>query len=98
LEADISRAQITDFSTATPDQVGVGSVVKVEDSEGKEQTYTILGAWDGDPDNHIISYKTPFGAALLTHRVGDTITTRIGDTETTVTLKEIRRYLDESAK
>lgn len=98
LEGEIARAQVTDFATATPDQVGVGSVVKVKDAGGKELTYTILGAWDGDPDNHIISYKTPLGAALLTHRVGDTVTTRIDDSETTVTVKEIRRYLDETAK
>ena len=38
-----------------------------------EETYTILGAWDGDPDRHIISYQTAIGQALLGHEVGETI-------------------------
>jgi transcription elongation GreA/GreB family factor len=38
-----------------------------------EETYTILGAWDGDPDLHIISYQTAIGQALLGHRVGEVI-------------------------
>jgi transcription elongation factor GreA len=38
-----------------------------------EETYTILGAWDGDPDRHIISYQTAIGQALLGHEAGETI-------------------------
>jgi transcription elongation GreA/GreB family factor len=39
----------------------------------KEETYTILGAWDGDPDRHIISYQTAIGQALLGREVGQTL-------------------------
>jgi transcription elongation GreA/GreB family factor len=35
--------------------------------------YTILGAWDGDPDRHIISYQTAIGQALLGHEVGEIV-------------------------
>jgi transcription elongation GreA/GreB family factor len=38
-----------------------------------DETYTILGAWDGDPDRHIISYQTAIGQALLGHEIGETI-------------------------
>ena len=38
---------------------------------GKEETYTVLGAWDGDPEREIISYQTAIGQALLGHKVGD---------------------------
>jgi transcription elongation factor GreA len=38
-----------------------------------EETYTILGAWDGNPDRHIISYQTAIGQALLGHEVGETV-------------------------
>ena len=37
------------------------------------RTYTILGAWDGDPDRHIISYQTAIGQALLGHKTGDAV-------------------------
>jgi transcription elongation GreA/GreB family factor len=39
----------------------------------KEEAYTILGAWDGDPDRHVISYQTAIGQALLGHEIGETV-------------------------
>jgi transcription elongation GreA/GreB family factor len=32
-----------------------------------------LGAWDGNPERAIISYKTAIGQALLGHKCGDTV-------------------------
>jgi transcription elongation GreA/GreB family factor len=53
--------------------VSIGTVVTVRNLEvNKEVTYTILGAWDGDPDRHVISYQTAIGQALLGHEVGET--------------------------
>jgi transcription elongation GreA/GreB family factor len=51
-----------------------------------EETYTILGAWDGDPDRHIISYQTAIGQAVLGHEVGETISlnTEHGAAELTI--------------
>jgi transcription elongation GreA/GreB family factor len=45
-----------------------------EPGSGKEETYTMLGAWDGDPERGIISYQTAIGQALLSHKVGDVVT------------------------
>ena len=60
LEKDLSSARITDFSEATVDQVSVGSIVSLKNlGGGPNVTYTLLGAWDSDPDNEIIAYKTP---------------------------------------
>ena len=39
----------------------------------KQETYTILGAWDGDPDRNIISYQTAIGQALLGHKAGEVV-------------------------
>ena len=44
-----------------------------EKDSGKEETYTILGAWDGNPERHIISYQTAIGQALLGHKVGELV-------------------------
>lgn len=95
LERDLARAQVTDFASATVEAVGVGSVVVLEDpNTGDQLTFTVLGAWDGDPENHIISYKTPLGTSLMSRRVGDHVTIHTGDTTTVVNVKEIRRYVD----
>ena len=37
------------------------------------ETFTILGAWDSDPDHGIISYLTPVAMALVNHKVGDEV-------------------------
>ena len=95
LELDLQRAQITDFSEAGLEVVGIGCVVTLtNESTNEEITYTVLGAWDGDPDNQIISYKTPLGMGLLGKKVGDESTINIDGEETTRKVKSIARYVD----
>lgn len=95
LEVDLSRARITDFSEATVDNVGIGSVVDLrEGSNGGVHRYAILGAWDSDPDNNVVSYKTPLGQKLLGKTKGETVTTEIGGNEEQWTVMEISRWVD----
>ncbi len=94
LEKDLGRARITDFKEATVDQVSVGTIVEVKADSGKATRYTILGAWDGDPDNHIISYKTALGAALLGKKPGDTVKVKTGTSEENYSIVSIGRYAD----
>ncbi len=73
MERDLARAQGTDFADVVPDKVGAGTIVTLADTAtGEQNTYTILGAWDGDPDQHILSYLTAIGQALQGKTVGDT--------------------------
>ena len=52
----------------------IGTVVTLrETASGREETYTILGAWDGDPERNIISYQTAIGQALLGRRLGEVV-------------------------
>ena len=91
LERDLARARVTDFKDAPIDQVGVGSIVEVRDQAGATTRYSILGAWDSDPDNHIISYQTPLGAALLAKKVGDSVKVKTGAAEESYTIVSIDR-------
>jgi transcription elongation GreA/GreB family factor len=62
--------------------VSIGTVVTVRDKNSKQtETYTILGAWDGDPDRHVISYQTAIGQALLGKKSGEVATLPSGDAE-----------------
>jgi len=92
LERELARARITDFKDATADQVGVGSVVELRVKDGAVARYTILGVWDGDPERHVISYKTPLGSALLGKRQGDSVKVKTGATEDTYSVVSIARY------
>jgi transcription elongation factor GreA len=98
LERDLARARVTDFQEATTDQVGVGTVVEVRSNgNGNTTTYTILGAWDGDPEKHIISYKTPFGAALLGKKPGDVVRVKAAGHDEEYTVISIARFVDKPA-
>lgn len=93
LEKDLARARITDFKDATLENVGVGSIVNVTvASTGKSARFTLLGAWDGVPDQNILSYKTPLGQALVGKKVGDTVKVKIGQAEETYTITGLDRY------
>jgi transcription elongation factor GreA len=98
LERDLARARVTDFKEASTDQVGAGTVVAVRSkSTGTATTYTILGAWDGDPEKHIISYKTAFGAALLGRKPGDVVRVKTGAAEEEYTIVSITRFVDSAS-
>jgi len=74
LEQMLDNARGTSFENVDTSRVSIGTIVTLRDMEAnKEETYTILGAWDGDPDRHIISYQTAIGQALLGHKAGDAI-------------------------
>ena len=74
LEQMLHNARGTAFENADTSRVSIGTIVTLSDQEtDKKETYTVLGAWDGDPDRHIISYQTAIGQALLGHEVGQTV-------------------------
>jgi transcription elongation GreA/GreB family factor len=97
LEKDLGRARITDFKEATTELVGVGTVVEVKNAAGSAMVYTILGAWDGDPERNVISYKTALGAALVGRKPGETVKVKSGGTEEEYSIVAIRRYADQPA-
>ncbi len=74
LEAALNRARGQDFANASTGVVGPGTVVQATDlSSNQTETFTILGAWDSDPDQGVISYLTPVAMALLNRKVGDEV-------------------------
>ncbi|HEY4639504.1 MAG TPA: GreA/GreB family elongation factor [Candidatus Udaeobacter sp.] len=74
LEQMLHDARGTSFENPDTSRVSIGTIVRLRSAAtDDEETYTILGAWDGDPDRHIISYQTAIGQALLGHEIGETV-------------------------
>ena len=69
-------ARGTGFENPDTSRVSIGTIVTVREGSAQksEETYTILGAWDGDPERHIISYKTAIAQAVLGHSLTDAVT------------------------
>ncbi len=74
LETQLQNARGTDFSNARTDIVSIGTIVRTTNSaSGQKETFTILGAWDSDPDKGVVSYLTPVAQGLLNQKVGDEV-------------------------
>ncbi len=72
LESQLARARGTDFRDVKGDTVGMGTCVQITEL-GRDHTevLTILGAWDLDPERHIVSYLSPLAQALMGKKPGD---------------------------
>ncbi|HMF45395.1 MAG TPA: GreA/GreB family elongation factor [Candidatus Udaeobacter sp.] len=74
LELMLHDSRGTSFENPDTSRVSIGTIVTLHNEKtNTDEAYTILGAWDGEPDRHIISYQTAIGQALLGHEVGETV-------------------------
>ena len=90
LEAQMMRARGMDFSNAKTDVVNIGTIVQATNLEtNQSESFSILGAWDSDPDHGIISYLTPIGQALLNRKVGDEVEFELHGTKRRLRIERI---------
>lgn len=95
LEIDLMRAETTDFSNAPSDCIGIGNIVELlQASTNQTVKYSILGAWDSEPENNILSYQTPLGESLISKTVGESVKINIDGNEEVWTVKSISRWVD----
>jgi transcription elongation factor GreA len=72
LEYTLNVAIIVD-GTARHDVVSVGMRVTVQEDDFEPEQFYIVGAKEADPRTGKISHESPFGHALMDHRVGDVV-------------------------
>ena len=93
MEGEISGARGTDFADADTSAVGIGTIVNFADlSNGEIESFTILGAWDTDPEKGIISYLSAAGMAMLGKSVGDQVSLPTEEGTRDVKITEILPY------
>jgi len=71
-------------------RVFFGAWVTVEDGDGEEHTYRIVGADESDLDRGCISIDSPVARALLGKRDGDEVSVRVPRGDVTYTIVGIR--------
>ena len=90
LKEELSRAVIFDPTTVTTSVVSFGTTVKLFNNlENREDTYTILGPWESNAEQGIISYMSPLGNALLDAKNGETLEFTINEHPYNFTVKSI---------
>lgn len=74
VENILAHAVIIDETEDSEGKIGLGCTIKVEDMEtGDEELYAIVGSQEANPMECRISDDSPFGKALLGHKVGDIV-------------------------
>lgn len=73
LEHLLSNAIIVEETAARRDVVSVGVKVTLQEEEYEPEVFLIVGAKEADPRAGKISHESPFGRALMDHRVGDVV-------------------------
>lgn len=72
LETMLARAKIIDRRHVKTKEVGIGSLVEIKQvGSGKKHSYRIVGPAEANPDNHMISFQSPVGRALMGLKPGD---------------------------
>jgi transcription elongation factor GreA len=71
LSRELQKARVITKEDVETDEIGIGNVITLVDSKGEESTYTILGPWDADADNGILSSQSPLAQAMMGRALGD---------------------------
>jgi transcription elongation GreA/GreB family factor len=98
LEAQLVRARGMEFTNAKTEQVNLGTRVKVTELlNNNHETFTLVGAWDGDPDRGLISYLTPVGQALLNRKPGEEVDLDLNGTKRRFRIESIEAWQPQSS-
>lgn len=90
LNKELDSATVLEKADVDASKVGFGTIVTlVSNIDKKTETYTILGPWESDPVNNVISYLSPFGDKLLGAKAGEVLKFTINERKCDYTVKEI---------
>ena len=88
--AQLERATPVDTANQPRDQVHFGAIVRIEDEEGAEHEFSIVGDDEADVASGKISWASPLAHAMIGAKVGDTVVWRRPAGETEVYIVDIR--------
>jgi transcription elongation factor GreA-like protein/transcription elongation GreA/GreB family factor len=91
LSDQLGHARLITPSDISLDEVGIGNVVTVEDSNGKIIVYTILGPWEADADINILSIQSKLAQAMCGLKKGEAFDFR----DETFKIQDIQSYLNK---
>ena len=88
--AQLERATLVDTANQPRDRVHFGAIVRIEDEEGTEQEFGLVGDDEADVASGRISWASPLARALIGAKVGDTVVWRRPAGEAEIQIVDIR--------
>jgi transcription elongation GreA/GreB family factor len=91
LSDQITNARILIPEDVNTEEVGIGCIVHCVDGKGTHARFTLLGPWDANPEERILSIQSKLAQAMKGRSVGDKFEFQ-GDV---FTIKDIDNYFDQ---
>ena len=90
LKEEIERAQLFDPNSINTSKASFGTRVLLRnDTKDRKEEYTILGPWESDPDNNVISYLSPLGNVILNKAEGEQFNFSINNENVSYVVEQI---------
>ncbi|MCL2801013.1 MAG: transcription elongation factor GreA [Treponema sp.] len=90
LKGEIEKAQLFDPNSINTTKVSFGTKVFLfNKTDDKKEEFTILGPWESDAKNNIISYLSPIGGAILNRTVGESFEFKINNEKVSYLVENI---------
>ncbi|MGP1520803.1 MAG: transcription elongation factor GreA [Treponema sp.] len=94
LQEEIDKAEVFDPTRYYGDRAFFGTKISVmNEKTSLQEEYTILGPWESDPSNGIISYMSPLGNSLLNTQVGDTVSYLVNNEKMSYKVLKIEKMI-----
>lgn len=90
LSDQLNAARIMRREDVISSIAGKGCTIGLTDNTGENHRYTLLGPWDADPDNNILSYQSRLAQTMSGHRKGE----RFEYQNKSYTVNSIENYFD----
>ena len=75
MEQELRNVELIENAILSENTVSPGTVVRYREQQSRsEHEITILGPWDTDQGEHVVSYRAPLAAGLLGRRPGESVT------------------------
>ena len=76
VRAQLERATLVDTAQQPRDRAHFGAIVKIEDEEGAQHEFSIVGDDEADVASGKISWASPLARAMIGAKIGDTVVWR----------------------
>jgi transcription elongation factor GreB len=71
LDQRLKNAQVIDPTAQKGDKIMFGAIATLEDEDGKQKTWQLVGEDESEPSEGRISWKSPLGRAMMHKTAGD---------------------------
>jgi transcription elongation factor GreA len=91
IKDELERVRLFSEDDREKGKVGFATIITLDDLvDEKEEVYTILGPWESNPSEKVISYLSPFGSAFLGQKAGATLEFKINDRQYKFKIKDVQ--------